>query len=294
MCVIMRRKKAKLTDIRAGRVGKWGGVKLRSQLAVGALTFMLAFGVDVAPVYALSAADVVDKTAGVQIETAAAATNITAPDKAIINWNKFNIASGETVNFIQPNVSAMVLNRVQAGGGVSEILGMLNANGNVFLINPNGVLFGAGSQVNAAGLVVSTANITDENFKNGKLIFEQDNKTNANIIINGTLNAETNGEYVKSVLNVEALPKVTGITSINNIIKIVADGDIIVGGTGSLQAVTTTQVEGDGTVGQESFAVEGADSIAEGKIILRADANADDLADYHQSLYEENVYEGGH
>ena len=58
-----------------------------------------------------------------------------------INWQSFNIGKGETVNFAQPNSSAIALNRV-LGSDPSSILGNLNANGKVFLINPNGVLFG--------------------------------------------------------------------------------------------------------------------------------------------------------
>ena len=83
--------------------------------------------------------------------------------QAILNWNTFNIGSNGTVNFQQPNSSSVALNRVTTGGG-SEIYGQLNANGNVFLVNPNGVLFGAGAQVNVGGLVASTMDISDADF----------------------------------------------------------------------------------------------------------------------------------
>ena len=86
--------------------------------------------------------------------------------QAILNWNTFNIGSNGTVNFQQPNASAVALNRVTTGGG-SEIYGQLNANGNVFLVNPNGVLFGAGAQVNVGGLVASTMDISDADFAAG-------------------------------------------------------------------------------------------------------------------------------
>jgi len=86
--------------------------------------------------------------------------------QAILNWATFNIGSNATVNFVQPSSSAVALNRVTTGGG-SEIYGQLNANGNVFLVNPNGVLFGAGAQVNVGGLVASTMDITDADFMAG-------------------------------------------------------------------------------------------------------------------------------
>src|SRR5215470_3291765 len=71
---------------------------------------------------------------------------------AIINWNTFNIGTGETVRFIQPNSSSISLDRV-TGVGVSTINGTLTANGNVFLINPYGVLIGSGGVINTAGFV---------------------------------------------------------------------------------------------------------------------------------------------
>ena len=91
--------------------------------------------------------------------------NQTSPG-AIIQWNSFNIASGYTVNFLQPSATSVVLNRV-TGAGASEIDGILNANGRVFVINPNGVLFGNGAQVSVGGLVASTLNISNANFNNG-------------------------------------------------------------------------------------------------------------------------------
>ena len=62
---------------------------------------------------------------------------------AAINWQSFNIAPGEAVNFVQPNSSSVTLNRVM-GTDPSSILGNLSANGQVFLVNPNGILFGQG------------------------------------------------------------------------------------------------------------------------------------------------------
>ncbi|MDO9176706.1 MAG: filamentous hemagglutinin N-terminal domain-containing protein, partial [Agitococcus sp.] len=80
-----------------------------------------------------------------------------------INWQSFNINRGESVNFVQPNSSAVALNRVLGSDG-SSIMGNLSANGKVFLINPNGVLFGPTASVNVGSLVASTLNITDADF----------------------------------------------------------------------------------------------------------------------------------
>jgi len=72
-----------------------------------------------------------------------------------VNWQSFNIAPQETVNFVQPSATAVAVNRI-LGNSSTTILGHLDANGQVYLINPNGVIFGKGSQVNVGGLVAST------------------------------------------------------------------------------------------------------------------------------------------
>lgn len=87
-----------------------------------------------------------------------------------LNWQSFNIADGEQVRFNQPSSSAIALNRV-VGQDASSILGSLSANGQVFLVNPNGVLFGQSAQVSVGGLVASTLNLTNQNFLNGRYTF---------------------------------------------------------------------------------------------------------------------------
>src|SRR5450830_590006 len=87
-----------------------------------------------------------------------------------VNWNSFNIGASETVNFVQPNSSAIALNRV-LGSDASAIYGKLNANGQVFLLNPNGVLFGKGAQVNVGGLVASTLSLSDADLLNRNFRF---------------------------------------------------------------------------------------------------------------------------
>ncbi|PMS33439.1 two-partner secretion domain-containing protein [Trinickia symbiotica] len=102
-----------------------------------------------------------------------------------VNWNSFNIGATETVNYVQPNRSAIALNRV-LGSDPSAIYGKLNANGQVFLVNPNGILFGKGAQVNVGGLVASTQNISDTDFLNRNFHFAG---TAGSVVNQGAINA---------------------------------------------------------------------------------------------------------
>ena len=106
-----------------------------------------------------------------QITQQGKVTNINqSSQKAAINWQKFNIAADETVNFKQPNAHSVTLNRV-IGNEKSVINGAMNANGKVFLLNPHGTLIGKGAKINVGGLVASTANISDDDFMQGKYRF---------------------------------------------------------------------------------------------------------------------------
>lgn len=129
--------------------------------------------------------------------------------QAIINWQNFGIGSGEAVHINQPNSQAMLLNRV-VGSNPSEIFGQLTANGQVILVNPNGVFFRPGSSVDVGGLTASTLNIANEDFLKGQLRFAGDSQ---NPVINaGNITAQ-NG-YVnllaKEVINEGIIAAQTG------------------------------------------------------------------------------------
>ena len=107
-----------------------------------------------------------------------------------LNWQSFNIAPQETVNFVQPSASAIAVNRIFDTSG-TKILGQLNANGQVVLINPNGILFGQGSQVNVGGLVASTLDLNDASL-NGTTRTFSGNGTGS-VVNQGTINATGSG-----------------------------------------------------------------------------------------------------
>jgi filamentous hemagglutinin family protein len=96
--------------------------------------------------------------------------SITNTPGTIINWQSFSIGLGETTRFIQQSADSAVLNRI-VGQDPSRILGALQSNGKVFLINPNGIMFGQGARVDVNGLVASTLNLSDADFLAGKKKF---------------------------------------------------------------------------------------------------------------------------
>ena len=103
-------------------------------------------------------------------QTANVLTVQQASQRVALNWQSFNIGAAATVNFIQPNASAVALNRI-IGNEASQIYGKLNANGQVFFTNPNGMLFARGAEVNVGGLMATTLNISNSDFMAGNYRF---------------------------------------------------------------------------------------------------------------------------
>ena len=114
-------------------------------------------------------------------------------NKAVIDWQSFNIASNETTQFIQPSSSSIVLNRISSGSP-SQIFGHLDANGNIIILNPSGVLFGAGAQVDVNGLIATTSNIGNQEFmKHGRLKFNRPGGSTSSVVSEGTITAADAG-----------------------------------------------------------------------------------------------------
>jgi filamentous hemagglutinin family protein len=90
--------------------------------------------------------------------------------KAIVNWNSFDVGAEAAVKFAQPGADSVILNRVQSQNP-SQIFGALSANGQVFLLNANGVIFGPQAKVDVGGIVAGAMKITDEDFLAGRYKF---------------------------------------------------------------------------------------------------------------------------
>ncbi len=126
--------------------------------------------------------------------------NITNSNGAVINWQQFSIQQNEITRFIQDSANSAVLNRI-VGQDPSALLGQLLSNGRVFLINPNGIVFGPNSVIDTAGLIASTLDMTDEDFINQNLTFRGDNA--ADIQNQGYIKAGANGDIFLIAPNIE-------------------------------------------------------------------------------------------
>ena len=140
-----------------------------------------------------------------------------------INWDSFNVGRHEVVNFIQPSTTALAVNQILDTNG-SRILGNINANGQVWLINPNGIYFGQGAQINVGSLLASTLNPLGNTTTNGTQVFG--NGGTGSVINEGTINA-ANGGYVALIAN-----------SVSNTGTIVANNGAVALGAGSQVSVT--------------------------------------------------------
>ena len=196
-----------------------------------------------------------------------------ASDKAVIDWRGFDIAHGETTNFVQPNASSMTLNRVNSNSA-SFIDGNLTANGNLIVVNPNGVWFGSGARVDVNSLIATTAGISNDAFMNsaGKLVFDQPGNPNAGIVNDGLITAKEAGlvglvapNVVNNGIIVAKLGRVHLASGDTATVDLYGDGlmDVAVS-----DAVTSQLVENNGIIAAEGGTI--AMTAAAGKDIVNS------------------------
>ncbi|MDR2297064.1 MAG: YDG domain-containing protein [Comamonas sp.] len=219
--------------------------------------------------------------------------------KVIINWGSFNIGKDASVQFQQHQNTDIALNRVTGSDG-SQILGQLTANGQVWLVNPNGIVFGQGARVDVGGLVASTLNITDQDFRDGNYRFSrnlQGGGAVAGISNQGQITARDGGSIAllaptvsndgvlraqlgtvamaagdrvtlsagaNGLLQVEVDPSTIG-TLVENKQLIVADGGQVIMTGKAADALSASVVSNTGTVQARTLQQK------EGRILLLAD-----------------------
>ena len=157
-------------------------------------TLLAALGTALTPVQAHALPVGGQVSAGsASIAGGAGSVNVTqSSSRAVIDWSSFNIGTGEAVRFSQPSASSIALNRIH-DSSPSQIDGSLTANGQVWLVNPNGVVFGHGAQVNAGGLVATASAISNNDFMAGNYAFTPGGNPDAVVSNAGTLTVADTG-----------------------------------------------------------------------------------------------------
>ena len=140
------------------------------RIKISSLTTVLLLGVSLNAYANPQGESVVAGSATFDRSTANTLTVNTTSNNTIINYNSFSIAANEATRINQPSASSATLNRV-VGVSASDIEGNLSSNGKIFLVNPNGIIFGANSSVNAPAIVASTLDINNNDFLNGNYNF---------------------------------------------------------------------------------------------------------------------------
>ena len=197
--------------------------------------------------------------------------NITNSPGTIIDWQKFSIESNETTRFIQQSVDSSVLNRV-VSQDPSKILGSLQSNGRVFIINPNGILFGQNSIIDVNGLVASSLNMSNADFLNKQLNFTGDG-TNGLVNNQGAITTAEGGFVYLIAPDIENHGVITS-----------PKGDVILAAGHSVQLVTSddpdirvtlTAPEGEALNVGDIITRGGKTSIYAGLINQQGTVNAD-------------------
>lgn len=174
--------------------GKGGSSRTRTGSREG---FFSAMALAVSALFAAQAhaADAANATivgGSGSVTTSGQSTTITQTTQRLaIDWTSLSTRANELIDFRQPNASAIALNRI-TGTSPSELLGGLTANGQVFILNPNGILFGAGSQINVGGLVASTLSMSNADFMSGNHVFGNSGSSGS-VINQGSMTAASGG-----------------------------------------------------------------------------------------------------
>ncbi len=201
----------------------------------------------------------IQQTANAQ---AATMTVNQSSQRAVVNWNTFNIGSAASVNFVQPNAQAVTLNRVN-DSNPSQIFGRMTSNGQVVLTNANGVYFAPGSSVDVGGITATTHSISDDNFMSGNSVFERNGAT-GKVVNGGSINAALGGYVALLAPEVQN----TGVVVARAGTVAMASGELItlnIDGSGGLAGIVTTPSTISSLV-ENKHAVQAPD----GQIILSA------------------------
>jgi len=238
--------------------------------------------------FALEPGNVVSSSGVIGEPTWGDHTVIDTQNGSIINWNDFNTSSGQSVTFHQydganlSNFSA-VLNRISSGTVPTQFNGTLNANGRAFIVNPAGVIFGAGSSINVSQLVASGLSMSNDVFntviadESSRMLFDDGR---GDVINNGVINAERSVYLVgQNVANNGAIhcPGGLVVMAAGNSLRIGQSfSNVIVNIDTDLMAGSNNSVTNNGTVGENLSPVAKL-VLAAGDIFSQTITNVEDV-----------------
>ena len=208
--------------------------------------------------------------ASIGAATGNALTVTQTSSSAVLNWQSFSVGQGYSVNFVQPSSSSTILNRV-TGSTTSTIAGSINANGHVYLINPNGIVITATGTVNTGAFVASTLGISDADFMAGKRTFTG-NGTSASVTNAGVISIGRGGYAALlggAVDNAGAIVVPLGKVGLGSGERATLDFS----GDGFLQVAIPTAATGTGALVANSGRI-----VADGGLVMLSAAAAKDMA----------------
>jgi filamentous hemagglutinin family protein len=194
-------------------------------------------------------------------------------ERMAIDWKSFDVKADERVQFIQPKSTSVALNRVLSHKG-SEILGRIDANGQVILINPNGIVFGKDSQINVGGMIASGLSIDPNDFMNGEFTLTAIEGTEGKIINSGIINAATGGSVTllgKEIKNEGLISAHLGAVNLA-----AGKAAVVTFDASGLVGVKITQAVLQNDLGLDAAVINGGDINAQGgKILITASVSRD-------------------
>jgi filamentous hemagglutinin family protein len=215
-----------------------------SIIAVSGVGLLLAL--PAAPAFANPAGGAVTTGSATISSPSSHQTNVDQTSEGVvIDWSSFDIGKGQTTDFVQPNAQAIAINRI-GGSNSSQILGTLDANGRLVLIDGNGMVFGKGASVNVGSLVATSTGGSDSGLLAGK--FTKAGNQNAAIVNEGRISASQGGLVAlvaPSVTNAGTVKAQLGTVALGGASKFTVDfaGDGLVsfaGQTAGPASVTNT------------------------------------------------------
>jgi filamentous hemagglutinin family protein len=151
-----------------------------------------------------------------------------ATPQALVNFATFNVGAGALVDIRQPGAASALLART-TGGDPSQIYGQIKANGALWLINPAGIMVGAGARIDVGSFIASTLNVSDSDFLAGRLTFKAGNAGTGGEVRNaGTITAASGGSIYL------VAPSVTNTGTLN-----APNGEVLLAAGQSVQLVDT-------------------------------------------------------